>query len=960
MALSTLYPPIVGTYGKTFLLDSGNAEKDTCKVYFSLSSYNTISEIMNAQVTIVFQDTNRTALDPDKYPCEIMLTSVYKDNNVLSDEKYYIQINKNDIKGKAFQINKYYKVQIRFTSIEATTPNYDGVQDIDNWLAGNQSCFSEWSTVCLVRGISTPRLQISGLDSSAGTTMWTTADTQMIGSVTFANEAETDILKSYQLKLYNNDTGELITNSGLQYANAYNNVNQINYVLKCEFIDDINYKLEVVYTTSLLYESSVEYEFTVSQTSLDILEATIDTIIDAENGRIGVLLQSLNEESVFMGRLTIRRTSSESNYTVWEDVYTTAITDNKALNLVWYDYSVKSGVWYKYCAQRRNSIGARGIAIALENPVMVNYEYCFLVGDNKQLKMKYNTNISSVKRNIAESKVDTIGSKYPFIRRNGDMNYTTFSITGLITRFMDEEEIFTSKEEILNNQNELYDTYNIEHRINEYNDTTYERNFRDRVVDFLYENSIRLFKSPTQGVMLIKLMDISLTPMSGGIDIYTFTASAHEIADYSIENLSKYGIQSSLEYYINDDAEKNKIEDSLSEMARFSAEMATFSRGRALSFDEDTNPITAMGTETPTVDPTWQVAFSQEQNSNISLITYEADYIGQEERVYAGNVEILTALIDKYKRYEREGYEIQIEYFDSLRIEMLGEPYLIEDGAAGPIPATETSDVNSLVAGYIIYINNTPIIIRDNGVYELKGKNVKITSLIVPKDTHMNLEYHAHLIQTEDLSQLVKSVNYYMKVGQKWGMFRYTDSLRSYLMNKYFVDYTTYSQALVAIPGVRVEAEPGTVFYLKETGEMGYQRHIIGDTCELTCYDNDITIDDVYVVGMHFEPANQAELDREIIVDNHYIETNISVAKYTDIIKPEQNRVYTITTPIENNLNGGKNELELSIEDKFNNTNKYIYYHGQFYRFTEDCDIIKPIEALVDYSCEIMKGTFAV
>ena len=64
MALSTLYPPIVGTYGKTFLLDSGNAEKDTCKVYFSLSSYNTISEIMNAQVTIVFQDTNRTALDP--------------------------------------------------------------------------------------------------------------------------------------------------------------------------------------------------------------------------------------------------------------------------------------------------------------------------------------------------------------------------------------------------------------------------------------------------------------------------------------------------------------------------------------------------------------------------------------------------------------------------------------------------------------------------------------------------------------------------------------------------------------------------------------------------------------------------------------------------------------------------------------------------------------------------------
>ena len=73
--------------------------------------------------------------------------------------------------------------------------------------------------------------------------------------------------------------------------------------------------------------------------------------------------------------------------------------------------------------------------------------------------MKYNTNISSVKRNIAESKVDTIGSKYPFIKRNGYVGYREFPISGLISCFMDYEKIFTSKEEMYGENLELYNEY---------------------------------------------------------------------------------------------------------------------------------------------------------------------------------------------------------------------------------------------------------------------------------------------------------------------------------------------------------------------------------------------------------------------------------------------------------------------------------------------------------------------
>ena len=51
----------------------------------------------------------------------------------------------------------------------------------------------------------------------------------------------------------------------------------------------------------------------------------------------------------------------------------------------------------------------------------------------KQLKLKFDFQISNYKTNISESKTDTIGSKYPFIRRNGNMGYRSFSCSGTIS-----------------------------------------------------------------------------------------------------------------------------------------------------------------------------------------------------------------------------------------------------------------------------------------------------------------------------------------------------------------------------------------------------------------------------------------------------------------------------------------------------------------------------------------------
>jgi hypothetical protein len=52
-----------------------------------------------------------------------------------------------------------------------------------------------------------------------------------------------------------------------------------------------------------------------------------------------------------------------------------------------------------------------------------------------------------------------------------------------------------------------------------------EKLFRDKVIEFLYADDIKLFKSLPEGVKLVRLSNISLTPNKQlGRNIYSFTA----------------------------------------------------------------------------------------------------------------------------------------------------------------------------------------------------------------------------------------------------------------------------------------------------------------------------------------------------------------------------------------------------------------------------------------------------
>ena len=828
-----LYPPVVDTYMPAFLVGSSDIQKNTCRVYFSISLYNSLNDIKNAQVTVANQNTNLSVLNKSKYPCEIMLTDIKTDLTRTSDDKYYIEIKTSDIE-EGFQINQYYKVQIRFTAAGAADVSLDTPQAIDSWLAANLSNFSEWSTVCLVRGISVPNLSISGFDISADTTLWSLNNVDVVGKLTYADSAETDTLKSYQIKLYDINN-QLLSDSGVIYSNAYSNINEFNYTFEYAFNEGESYYFTFEYETANMYTESNTYEFMVVQEGADILNANLTATLDNINGCIILNVKSKDDDDSFVGNITIRRASSESNFTIWEDVHTESFEENSKLDYIWYDYTIKSGIYYKYIAQKRSSVGNRGIAIHAEGePFMMLFDDMYLTGGDGQLNIRFDPSVNSFKRTVSESRTDTIGSKYPYIKRNGYVEYRQFSIGGTITHLMDPSHLIISREEIFRDSLDNYTEFNKDKniRINDFNDWTYEREFREKVMDFLYANKVRLFRSATEGNILVKIMDINLTPNSTlGRRIYSFTATAYEVDAATIKNYDKYG-------------------------------------------------ISLLGTYD-------------------TLLQFASDYVGQYNEVIPANTEALSLIQKKYEKYAKENYKIAIQNLDFLRLEFESDPYLIKEGEDGPYVVDDLGSVkedpDSAILGYLAYVNNKPIIINPEGIYELKGENVEITSLSFPVDTQVNLEYHVNLQQTEDTSKVFQTSSFYRRVGQRWGAFKPNDSIYQNIWNKYFEKYSNYQQMMLSLDGVKIEAEPGTVVFVKESADTDFERHVIGPTHTLALDAEDSAIEGLYFAGMHLEPATAAEQERETLPDNKYIETGIILDKYvSDTSQLIKNGVYTL------------------------------------------------------------------
>ena len=167
-----IYPPVLDTYMPAFLKQGEDVDGTIgYKIYLSLSDYNKFEEVENnVQITLVRQDTNKTALLPSAASSGIKITKLNKEEDEEGIERYYVIIETTDLITDGLITNLFYKVQIRFTSTTdqegKVIPQQSNPVDA-NWYTKYLDCFSEWSTVCLIKGIETPQITLTGLSASS-------------------------------------------------------------------------------------------------------------------------------------------------------------------------------------------------------------------------------------------------------------------------------------------------------------------------------------------------------------------------------------------------------------------------------------------------------------------------------------------------------------------------------------------------------------------------------------------------------------------------------------------------------------------------------------------------------------------------------------------------------------------------------------------------------------------------
>lgn len=370
----------------------------------------------------------------------------------------------------------------------------------------------------------------------------------------------------------------------------------------------ITYK---VTTTNGLECQSQSYVI-IAQDSVDSnLQEKCDLIATSnfEDGCIKLTLRPKVRSGVIDGSFVLARASSEDNFDSWNEIYRFSYKNlhvfasiGESSNLMsthpdewdkndlflWEDFTVQQGVEYMYSIQAYNSKGLysnrminqkweldyldkdmdanhnykepdgydeyrKGYYFKTSDEIITaDFEDMFLFDGERQLKIRYNPKVSSFKSTVLESKINTLGGKYPFVFRNGNVEYKEFSVAGLLSLISDPEERFLRG---IQTNKLLYRSQATGDEIIGPGDTHVtmdnlrrEREFKMEALAWLTNGEPKLFRSPGEGNFIVRIMNVSMTPLDVvGRMLHSFSSTAYEIAECNFDNLNNYGFISAPE-----------------------------------------------------------------------------------------------------------------------------------------------------------------------------------------------------------------------------------------------------------------------------------------------------------------------------------------------------------------------------------------------------------------------------
>lgn len=267
----------------------------------------------------------------------------------------------------------------------------------------------------------------------------------------------------------------------------------------------------------------------------------IDASLNYDNGYIDINMKHYNN-SPMTGKYVLSRSDSKDNFKSWNEIM--RFTLNKETKKeIWKDFTVEQGVQYKYAVfmvDKNNRYSTKSVS----NVVLADFEDMFLFDGDRQLKIRFNPKVSSFKNTILESKTDTIGGKYPYIFRNGYVNYKEFAVSGLLSHLTDTDGYFeVALAQTKYNDNSLAygeGLYNTQLNAENF---AMERDFKLEALDWLTNGKPKLFRSPAEGNYIIILTNVSLSPTDSlGRMLHTFSGTAYEIKEYTHKNLIEIGL----------------------------------------------------------------------------------------------------------------------------------------------------------------------------------------------------------------------------------------------------------------------------------------------------------------------------------------------------------------------------------------------------------------------------------
>ena len=409
-----------------------------------------------------------------------------------------------------------------------------------------------------------------------------------------------------EANIYPNDISMNNYNYTIKYDfKASDNETYYYYFLEFSFVTENKYQSDI-FTDWFYYPENTEnicnYKLvTVDTTDHPLVEKIKDgkkyfTSLgkENENACVGLKLEydPVSTEVFHWEHVNLRivRSSEDTNFTVWEVIKYINLTfsvdgqpvdprDEENLSVflermpIIYDYSIESNTFYQYGIQSLVSADPeqwsmiKKLSVTVPNPahdpeadppdgepetikipkrIQRDFEYSYLLGKNQQqLKIKFNDNVSNYMPQVYDNKLEPIGSQFPYTYRNAKTDYRTFPIAGTISFEMDDNETF-----LVNGDLDIYNGYEEVRELHEADKKAYgrynygyERRFRQKVIDYLKDGAFKLFKSATEGNIMVRLRDVGCTPNQQlSRLIYNFTANADEVDINDLDNLKKYGL----------------------------------------------------------------------------------------------------------------------------------------------------------------------------------------------------------------------------------------------------------------------------------------------------------------------------------------------------------------------------------------------------------------------------------